>query len=162
VIPPAWGGLAAAMAVMTAVPAFGHWVRRSDPLLARGYKETPATHYIAGGRRITGMLVVADDAPRPLNVPSMTISQFSTIVRASGIESYQGLVTPKAPPLPFAFLTSARLEKASGSHYQYIAAPEVILRRDVPGWRLDLTAWQVKPPHGPYWHMVTNATPLVR
>lgn len=119
----------------------------------------PNQHAIAGGSRVTGFLVVADDEVLPVSPPALHLSDFVAIVRLSGVEIYQGLVTPIAPPTPFGFITAPRLEKGALSTLQYIVPPEVVLRRDVPGWRLSLSEWQKKK-YGNYWFLVTRAEPI--
>ena len=52
------------------------------------------TMFMAGASSMAGLLVVADDVPLPTQVPSMHVSDFVKIVRVSGIENYQSLVTP--------------------------------------------------------------------
>jgi hypothetical protein len=53
-----------------------------------------------------------------------------------------------------------RLEKGSGSQYQYIVPPEVVERHDVGAWHFDLKQWGYRPGgYGEYWFYVTKAKP---
>lgn len=121
----------------------------------------PNVHYIYGGRRITGYLVVADDQPLPVGVPSIHVTNFAEIIRRSNIQIYQALVDPVVPHLPFAFITSPRLEKGVSSSFQYIAPPEVIIDQTIPAWKLKIEPWQPKPGGSTYWYLVTEAEPVV-
>jgi hypothetical protein len=88
------------------------------------------------------------------------LSTFIEIIRNSGIEIYQGLVTPIAPPTPFGFVISASLRHDGGSNYSFIVPPDVVERQDVRAWRFVVQDWQRKPNYGPYWFYVTRAEPL--
>ncbi len=113
-----------------------------------------------GGARMTGLLVVADGEPLRKDVPTLHVSDFANIVRQSGIEIYQGLVTPVPPPLPFAFVESPDLVPGDPTTYKFIVPPDVLLRKDVPAWRFDTTSFSKMPNSGSYWFMVTRADPL--
>lgn len=119
-------------------------------------------HYLHGGRRVTGFLVVADDDVLPTEMPSMHLSNFMEIIRRSNIEIYQGLLHPDVPQLPFGFITSARVEKTARSDFSYIVPPEVMFRSAVSTWQFTVEPWQRKPEGGVYWYMVTNAKALQR
>ena len=113
---------------------------------------------IYGGPFMTGFLVVPDGAPLRSDVPTFNLTTFRNIVKQSGVEHYQGLVTPNPPSAPFGFVFAARAKYQSG--YSYIVPPEVIERKNVRVWRIDLDHWHLKPPHGSYWFYVTHAEPL--
>jgi hypothetical protein len=119
-------------------------------------------HYLHGGRRVTGFLVVADDDVLPTEMPSMHLSNFMEIIRRSNIEIYQGLLHPDVPQLPFGFITSARVEKTARSDFSYIVPPEVMFRSAVSTWQFTVEPWQRKPEGGVYWYMVTDAKALQR
>ncbi len=114
---------------------------------------------IYGGRRMTGFLVVPDGTPLRNDIPTLDLATFSNVVKASGIEFYQGLVTPGPPPAPFGFVFASKLNRAQ-SGYEYIVPTEVMERRAVPAWRIDIEQWQGKPLFGSYWFLVTHAEPL--
>jgi hypothetical protein len=110
------------------------------------------------GRYQSGFLVVADGAPLETTVPSLHFSEFRAIVNASLIETYQGLLTPASPPLPFGFIAAPRLDDAN-SEYKFIVPPVVLERRDVGVWRLTVEEWRrTTMEYGPYWYRVTDAT----
>jgi hypothetical protein len=115
---------------------------------------------LAGGRRMTGFVVTADAEPYRKGVATVMLSTFTEIIRNSGIEIYQGLVTPIAPPTPFGFVISASLRHDGGSNYSFIVPPDVVERQDVRAWRFVVRDWQRKPNYGPYWFYVTRAEPL--
>jgi hypothetical protein len=117
-------------------------------------------HLIYGGRRMSGFLVVADGEMLPIGTPSLHISEFKRIIEYSGIEYYQGLVTPQAPATPFGYIYAARAEPGLDSFYSYVVPSDVITRKDVSAWRLKIEEWQRKPGLGPYWYFVPRADPL--
>lgn len=123
-------------------------------------KPVAGQELICGGRRMSGVLVVADDAPQSLAVPTITLSAFRKIVKHSNLESYQGLVTPEAPPTPFGFVVGIRTEAGTRSGYMYIVPEKVMLRPDVRLWRFDVSDWHVKPGSGAYWFLVAKAEPV--
>jgi hypothetical protein len=119
---------------------------------------------ILGGRRMAGFLILPDDAPLRKEVPSLHISDFENIIKASGLEAYQGLVHPERPPLPFGFIFAPRIDRNGSSDYQYIVPPEVMENRGVDAWRITFKQWQTLPaPQGygnNYWFFVTRAEPF--
>lgn len=158
--------IAAALFAGLAVPYLLHTVLRSSiyslPSLVnlKSRERVPSTLYVAGSAQMTGLLVVADGAPLPVQVPSMHLSDFTNIVRHSGIEIYQSLVTPDAPPVPFAFVTGPDLIHGEEAQFQLVAPAAVLLRRDVQAWRFDTTQFPKTTPYGPYWLKVTDAVPV--
>lgn len=117
-------------------------------------------HFVFGGARMTGVLVVADGAKRDPRVPTVHVSEFARMVERSGIEGYQNLVTPAPPPTPFAFVLSPSLVLGEPTTHQFIAPPELLTRRDVKAWRLETTDFGKKEGGFGYWLLVTKATPL--
>jgi hypothetical protein len=115
---------------------------------------------IFGGRRMAGFLVVADNAPLGHDVPTLHLKDFEQIITKSGVEGYQGLIHPEVPPLPFAFIFAPRISGVS-SDYQFIVPPEVLQRKNVPRWRLQLKSWNRKEGMGQYWFFATSAQPLL-
>ena len=114
---------------------------------------------VFGGRRMSGLLVVPDGAVLRNDVPTVHLSTFSEIIRQSGVERYQGLLSPQTPELPFGFIYAPRLDP-TGSYYEFIVPPEVIERQDVSAWQFDFADWDRNSPYGPYWFYVTHAAPL--
>jgi hypothetical protein len=118
-------------------------------------------HYIYGGRRVSGFIIVSDHDEPLKNVPSMTLSEFQAVIKSSGVELYQGLVVGNAPPpTPFAFIYAPRAEPQAQGGYSYIAPPDVLLNKAVPIWRLTVQDWHKKPEFGAYWFLVTRAEPV--
>ncbi len=115
---------------------------------------------IFGGRRMSGFLVVPDDTIFRNDLPMIHQSMFVGLVEASGVEIYQGLVHPRMPTTPFGFVFAPRLDPGEQGGQQYIVPPEVIERRDVKAWRIQIEDWQLKPGFGPYWFNVVHAEPL--
>ena len=69
--------------------------------------------FVLGGASLTGVLVVADDQPLRNEVPTLHLSDFMNVVRQSGIETYQPLVTPTPPTVPFALVEGPNLLPAN-------------------------------------------------
>ena len=83
------------------------------------------------------------------------------MIARSGIETYQGLIHPDAPAVPFGFIAAPRVESDIGSDFQFIVPPEVLERHDVQAWRFTYKNWNQKgPTAGTYWFYVTHAEPL--
>jgi hypothetical protein len=121
----------------------------------------PTEHVILGGTRMTGFLVVADDAALRHDVPTIHLSAFADIVRASGIEEQQGLLHPRMPDVPFGFVFAPLVEVGPESYIKYVVPPEVIERRDVWAWRIQVKDdWQTKPGLDLWWLKVERADPL--
>jgi hypothetical protein len=62
--------------------------------------------------------------------------------------------------VPFAFVAAPRVEKGTPSHFQYVVPVEVVERRDVAAWRLEIRDWNRTTPRGPFWFYVPRAEPL--
>jgi hypothetical protein len=146
------------------VPWFAHRLSPIETLTGGALPRREGEAIIFGGRRITGFLIVPDDAPLRANVATLRLSEFERIVQKSGVEAtYQALLHPETPPLPFGFVTSPRLEKATPSGYDFIVPAEVVERPEVRAWRLKITNWQGPTGplgYGPYWFYATHAEPL--
>jgi hypothetical protein len=158
--------LAIAVALFFAVPWAAHRVAGLEHLSERpSFAQEPDVAIVAGGRRMTGFLVVADDAPLRADIPTLHLSDFIKLVQDSSVEHYQGLVNPVAPEVPFGFVFTPRLEKQVSSEYRYIVPAFVMEQRDVAIWRFKTEHWQTKPQDLPgygadYWFYVTHAEQL--
>jgi hypothetical protein len=118
-------------------------------------------YYVYGGARSTGVLVMPDGADLPITVPSLHFSEFERLVVRSRIEPYyHGLIHPTAPKPPFGFIEPPRMEKDRSGAVLFIVPPEVMLQKDVYGWRLTTMPWQSKPGVANYWFFVTQAEPI--
>jgi hypothetical protein len=154
-------GLIAAAVLFASAPWIAHRLRSTQEVVdqpTRGGVEAKAI--VAGGRQMSGFLVVADGMPLRPDVPSLHYSDFEAIVAVSDIESYEGLLHPVEPGVPFGFVFAPRLERGVGSVPLFIVPAYVMEHRDVPAWRFELEAWQHKPgAQGVYWSDVTQAEP---
>jgi hypothetical protein len=116
-----------------------------------------------GGKRMAGFLVVADGEPLQNDAPTIHLSDFADMLAQSEIEeTYQGVLHPVAPALPFGFVYAPRAEKGVYSQSSYIVPAQVMERRDVPVWRFKFMPWDHKPGFGEYWVYVTDAQPWLR
>jgi hypothetical protein len=156
------GAIAAAALLLAIflVPWLAHIVLGHSGYLLASVARNSEEHFVFGGRRITGVLVVADNEPLQMHVPTMHLSDFANMVRESGIELYQGLVTPQSPPTPFGFVTSPQLIKGKPTVHQFIVPAEVMTRKEVHRWRFETTNFLARPGMGPYWLRVTKAEPM--
>ena len=143
------------LVIPASAPRLINWLG-SPPLFTAAADQ----NYIYGGRRMSGFVIVADNEQPLKGAPSMTLSNFQAVVKASGVESYQGLVENDPPPTPFAFIYAPRAERHAQSNYSYIVPPEVFLNKSVPFWRLTVREWQRKPDMGLYWYLAERAEPI--
>ncbi|MCP1750173.1 hypothetical protein [Bradyrhizobium elkanii] len=154
-------GLVVATALLVGFPWAAHRLS-SEKIAFAGTPSKQDEALVFGGRRISGFLVVKDDQPLRADVPTVHFADFAAMVAQSGLEYYQGLIHPIAPPLPFGFVFAPRIEKGYGSEPLYIVPPEVVERRDVPAWLFNLKPWGRKDNGaGTYWLYVTKAQPSV-
>jgi hypothetical protein len=152
-------GLLVAAGLFVGVPWMAHRFSPVEALVGGGLFEKQGEAVVFGGRRMSGFLVVSDGVPLRDDVPSLHLADFEAIIEQSGVETYQELLHPVVPPLPFGFVFAPRLEKGSLSRFQYIVPAEVVERRDVPVWRFKLKRWGDKPRPDDYWYYVTKAEP---
>ena len=146
----AFGSVAVLCIIVPAIIYQGDWLgRRRIPELVLEKNE----EIFLGTRRMSGFLVMPDGEQLPRNVPSIHQSEFVQIVRNSGIEQYQALVTP-APIYqpPFAIVSAIPVHhKAPGL---MVLPPEVFLTLDDGPWLFRFTI-------GKMWSRVTEARPLM-
>ena len=128
---------------------------------APGPDRVPSERFIFGGSRMTGMLVLADGEPLRRDVPTLHVSDFVRIVRQSGVEADQLLVTPEPPPVPFGFIASPDFVSGEQTRYDYIVPPDVLTRKNVQAWRLVTAGLPRNPGSENYWLRVTDATPVL-
>lgn len=144
--------LALVMALCLTVPAFVHeqdWLGRHQmPHL----KLEPDEDLILGTRRMAGFLVVPDGQVLPTAVPAIHHSAFVQIVRSSGIERYDALVTP-APIHRPPFAIAAAIPVHRRTNGLLILPPEVFTSLDDRLWRIRFESTR-------YWSTVTDATPV--
>ena len=107
-----------------------------------------------GTRRMSGFLVIPDGQALPRQVPAIHESDFITIVRNSGIEQYEKLVTPQpVHQPPFAIVSAIPVNQRT--HGLLVLPAEVFSALDDRLWRFKL---QTVP--GQYWVKVVEATPV--
>ncbi len=151
--------LTAAVLLFFSIPWLAHRLSPAQSFTAGTIAAKPDEAVVFGGRRLAGFLVLPDEMPLRKETSSLHLSEFEAIVKQSNVETYQGLIHPEMPPLPFGFVFSPRLEKDGASIYQFIVPPEVMERREVQAWRLHVKRWQPES-GGNWWLYVTRAEPL--
>jgi hypothetical protein len=95
-------------------------------------------HIVAGGERISGFLVIADEGNASTGVPALPWSKFVQAIGMTRLEDEFGLfLKDLADKTPFALVTGVRF---IGPRYStlYIAPAKVIEQRDAWAWRLTL------------------------
>ncbi len=115
---------------------------------------------VLGGSRLTGVLVVPDGEELRRDVPTLHLSDFVTLIRQSGVEADQALVTPEPPPVPFGFVEGPSLIPTEPTQYKLVVPEGVILRKDVPAWRVDTEPMPRKPGADSFWLRATRAVPV--
>lgn len=124
--------------------------RRSVPDFQLG----PDEAVVLGTRHMSGFLVMPDGHLLPRQVPAIHESDFIRIVRQSGIERYQPLVTPQPVHQPPYAIVSAIRVIPPGSGLLVLPA-HVFSTLDDRLWRLAL-----QPARGKYWVTVVDASPV--
>lgn len=148
--------LGVTVVMFIAVPGIAFAMLRSSRAIPNAISNT---HIVLGGRAFSGFLIVPDIEERRGDVPTIRLGDFSAIIRQSNLESYQGLLNPRTPNLPFGFGTAPRAEPGVQSGNQYIVPPEVLIRGDVKAWRFNVAPWP-SPGGASYWLLVTKAEAL--
>jgi hypothetical protein len=155
----AWGLLLAAV-LFVGTPWIAHRFSPVNALARNALSSKRDEAIVFGGRRMSGFLVVADGLPLRSDVPTIHLKDFEAIIEQSGVETYQGLLHPTLPPLPFGFIYAPRLEKNTTEPSEFIVPVEVIERHDVPFWHFQSIEWGNKANRlGDYWLYVTKAEP---
>lgn len=107
-----------------------------------------------GMRRMSGFMVIPDGQAFPKHVPAIHESDFISVVRYSGIEQYESLVTPS--PIyqpPFAIVSAIPVNQRT--HGLLIMPPSVFFALDEKLWRFRLQIGS-----GQFWVKVLEATPV--
>ena len=155
-------GLIVAALLAVAVPGIAHRlssIQDDQNHLVSG----PDEIVVAGGRKMSGFLVLADEAPLRADIPTLHFGDFEAQVAQSGVESYQGLVHPVSPALPFGFIFAAPVGTATTAPNIFIVPAEVMESRGVQAWHFLLAPWSHKTDaQGRYWFLVTRAEPARR
>jgi hypothetical protein len=151
-------GLIVAALLAVSVPSMAYRLSstQADPKQPSGSGEI----IVAGGAKMSGVLVLADEAPLRADVPSLHLGDFEALVAQSGVEAYQGLTHPVTPALPFGFVFAVPVGSAMTAPNMFIVPAEVVDRRDVRAWHFRLAPWSHKmDAQGQYWFLVTQAEP---
>jgi hypothetical protein len=133
------------------VPAFSHMLAERE-MASHGPvgRPTENEHILADGKRITGFLVVADEAGASTSVPTLPWSKFVEVIEMIRLQNDFGpFLNDLAGKTPFAFVTGVRLD-ARWQQLLYIAPLELIEQRDAWAWKLTLLPLQ------------SNASPIFR
>jgi hypothetical protein len=152
------------MLLFFSIPWLAHRLSPVDSITGGALTTTQNEAIVFGGRRIAGFLIVEDGMPLRHDIATLHLSEFENIIKESNIETYQALIHPEVPPMPFGFIFAPRLEQDASSDYQFIVPPEVLEQKEIKAWRLHTKPWQ-KPGlvgGGFYWFYVTHAEPLSR
>jgi hypothetical protein len=112
-------------------------------------------HVVAGGRQISGFLVIADEADNGTGLPALPWSKLVKLIEMTRLEDDFGpFLKDLADKTPFALATGVRL---IGPRYLtlYIAPTKMIEQRDAWAWRLTLV--QLEPNSSPIFRRVVTA-----
>jgi hypothetical protein len=148
-------GLLAMAALFLSIPWLAHRLYMQDD---KGHQLTsgPNEAFVYGGRRMSGLLVVADEQPLRMDVPTVHFSDFEAIVAQSQIENYQPLLHPMAPQVPFGFVFAPRLEHGVSAPSIFVVPAHVLEKRDVLRWHFKLDPDRS---NSNYWFFVKSASP---
>jgi hypothetical protein len=148
--------LAMIAAVFLLVPAFSRVLAESE-IASHGPVGPFAEdkHVVAGGRQISGFLVIADEADNGTGPPALPWSKFVKLIGMTRLEDEFGpFLKDLADKTPFALATGIRL---IGPRYLtlYIAPAKMIEQRDAWAWRLTLVP--LEPNSSPIFRRVVTA-----
>jgi hypothetical protein len=136
------------------VPMLAHKYDRLDRLNFPQVKLGDDEEVFLGTRRMSGFLVMPDGQTLPKQVPAIHESDFIAIVRNSGIEQYEKLVTPQPVHQPPYAIVSA-ISVNQRTHGLLVLPSEVFTALDDRLWR-----FRIQPEPGQYWIKVLQATPI--
>jgi hypothetical protein len=125
-----------------------------------GEKRADGIMVVPGGRFITGFQVIPDGVARPLNVPTLFVSEFRALVRMTSIEHDFGAFADFAVErAPFAIVVTGRYDDRDQSNI-FIAPITLLEQGNVAAWRLQVLQ---APPGGAAWttlRFVVKAEPI--
>jgi hypothetical protein len=102
----------------------------------------PNEQVVAGGRHITGFLVVADEAERPRSIPALHVSDFIHLLRLGGLENELGPIKAFVERVPFALVLAPRIDVPRIDQKDrsniFVAPPRILQEPDVWAWRLTM------------------------
>jgi hypothetical protein len=124
-------------------PAFSHaLIERELALHGPVGPPTENVHILAGGKRISGFLVIPDEADGDCSVPALRWRKFVELIQMIGLEAEFGaFLKDLAGKSPFAFITGVRFD-VGNQQLVYIAPSKLIEERDALAWRLTLLPLQ--------------------
>lgn len=98
--------------------------------------------YLYGGSMPTGFVVLPDGAELRRDLPSIHSSEFADLVKQLGLWPNWGTYLESTlPRVPFALVWTPTIA-ARQNNAIYVVSPEILLRRDVKVWRIELTDWK--------------------
>jgi hypothetical protein len=134
--------LATSLLVFLVFPALAHAMALRE-LRAHPPIPPPGSHeeIVTGGPRMSGFLVISDEAPRPNAVPALHVSEFVYLIRSTHLQDDFGpFLNQVLPRVPFAFVGAGRMDGPNNTNI-YIAPPEVLTRRNAWAWRFTTRTW---------------------
>ena len=132
--------IAAGLLLIT--PTLSHRLLRDSATNWRAEKNAAT---IAGGDKMTGFLVQADEAKAITSVPSLSISSFTAMIEKARLEApWRQSFIARLPPPPFALVWSPQTRLRRFGVELYVAPAFIFGYPDVREWLLELEepAWQ--------------------
>jgi hypothetical protein len=116
---------------------------------------------VPGGRFISGFQVIPDGTTRPLNIPTLFVSEFVHLAQMTNVESDFGpFIDVALRRVPFALIVTGRLDNVDQSNI-YLAPITLLEQQDgVAAWRLQV---RQAPPGSKPWNTlrdVVSAEPI--
>jgi len=123
-------------------PAVAHlWFGTELDRTAKAGKLDSAESALLEGRSVTGILVVADQAPLPDSVPAIHASQFVRLAKDLELEQAFGKFVDRAiAHVPFALIAAARIDKPDDNHQPWnflVAPPQILTEARARAWLVD-------------------------
>jgi hypothetical protein len=140
---PVASGAALAALLLLITPALSHrFLRDGAPNFARAGN---ASVTIAGGDKLTGFRVQADEPKAMTRIPSMSISTFIAMIEKGRFEApWQPSLIARLPPPPFALVWSPQTRLRRPGVEFYLAPASILDSPDAREWLLELEepAWR--------------------
>src|SRR5262249_1514335 len=138
---------AAAMIAILAAPAISHREFKREASAATALAPAVGQETFLAGPRLTGLLVVPDNAPQsPIGPPTMTFSSFRKMIKSvpQFDIDFGDFVDTLNGDTAFAFVSGLALDRSQNVMRTYIAPPSIFCRdcwairakisRPFPGW----------------------------
>jgi hypothetical protein len=125
--------------VFLVIPVLSNGLARRELAPHAGFvSAAPNEHVVAGGKKITGFIVIPDGTSPPVATASLPLSEFKKLIQYTRLENEFGpFLEIVGREVPFAFVAAPRLDSKSYWSF-YIAPPAVLEQREVWAWRLTL------------------------